>query len=447
MMGSPQSGGMALKSDGTVLAWGRGFEGQLGDGRFDTYVATPQPVPGLSRIGLVAGGLYHAFAAERPNTEPVADDQIVDALPNVGKAITLTGSDGDGDALTYTVTQMPANGTLTGTPPNMTYTSIGEFGGPDTFQFTVDDGNLESEPATVTVNVARTDSKTYTIDRTGVGASAVLLRGYLYRKSDNAGLGSKTLAFSIAGTQVGTAATSAAGAASLSWVIDTGPATRQIRVDFAGDLTFEPSFGAATLTVVTYDSTLLVPNRAGEIGDAVSLRAYLYRSPQALAVANKTVGFVVDGTSVGSAVTNSNGRALLSWVVPDTLAPGAHALVADWPGDAGYRPSSGAATLTVDKGVTYLWALSRSMARGTSAYLRAYLRRLPDYVWLAGKDVRISVDGTVVGSAPTDSGGRASVLYAAPSGMATGDHQILAEFAGDGRYVPSAATGVLTVTP
>jgi alpha-tubulin suppressor-like RCC1 family protein len=71
---------LALKSDGTVWAWGGGFIGQLGDGNFYTNpsgdlggVATPVQVIGLSAVVAIAAGGDHSLAlpAVAPNTPPV----------------------------------------------------------------------------------------------------------------------------------------------------------------------------------------------------------------------------------------------------------------------------------------------------------------------------------------------------------------------------------------
>ena len=56
---------LALRADGTVMAWGWNIGGQLGDGAGLTELAaSPTPVPGLSGvIGIAASGYgYHSFA-------------------------------------------------------------------------------------------------------------------------------------------------------------------------------------------------------------------------------------------------------------------------------------------------------------------------------------------------------------------------------------------------
>ena len=75
-------------------------------------------------------------------------------------AITLTGTDIEGDTLTYAVTVGPSNGTLSGTAPNLTYTPATNFGGSDTFSFTVSDGALTSVPAAISLAVTSANAPT-----------------------------------------------------------------------------------------------------------------------------------------------------------------------------------------------------------------------------------------------------------------------------------------------
>jgi hypothetical protein len=66
-----QSHSLALKSDGTVWAWGFGYFGQLGDGNFYLGiggVATPVQVTGLSGVVAIAGGAQHSLALKSDGT-------------------------------------------------------------------------------------------------------------------------------------------------------------------------------------------------------------------------------------------------------------------------------------------------------------------------------------------------------------------------------------------
>ena len=88
------------------------------------------------------------------NDAPVAFAQSVTRLLHKTKSITLTGSDLDNDPLTYVLVTGPAHGTLSGTAPNVTYTSTGNAAGVDAFTFKVNDGTTNSAPATVTITLS-----------------------------------------------------------------------------------------------------------------------------------------------------------------------------------------------------------------------------------------------------------------------------------------------------
>ena len=83
------------------------------------------------------------------NALPVASPQIVVALPNTAKAVVLSGSSFRSDKVTCKIATQPAHGTLTGTPPNLTYTPAKGYQGMDRFTFTSTDSLTTSPPAAV----------------------------------------------------------------------------------------------------------------------------------------------------------------------------------------------------------------------------------------------------------------------------------------------------------
>jgi hypothetical protein len=87
------------------------------------------------------------------NHQPIASAQSVTTVQDTPKAITLSGSDADGNPLTYAVVTQPAHGTLSGTAPNLTYTPTPRYSGPDSFTFKVNDGTVDSAPGTVSITV------------------------------------------------------------------------------------------------------------------------------------------------------------------------------------------------------------------------------------------------------------------------------------------------------
>jgi len=88
------------------------------------------------------------------NDAPVASGQSISAEQGIAKAITLSATDVDGDPLTYSVVAGPAHGSLSGTAPNLTYTSAANYSGLDSFTFKVNDGTADSNIATVSITVA-----------------------------------------------------------------------------------------------------------------------------------------------------------------------------------------------------------------------------------------------------------------------------------------------------
>ena len=86
---------------------------------------------------------------------PTANSQSVNVNLNLPRTITLTGTDPDSPALalTYTVVTAPANGTLSGTAPNLTYTPNPNYTGSDSFTFRVSNGQNTSAAATVALTV------------------------------------------------------------------------------------------------------------------------------------------------------------------------------------------------------------------------------------------------------------------------------------------------------
>ncbi len=87
------------------------------------------------------------------NDAPTVAASAISTLENASIAETLTGSDIDGDALTFSVTQ-PTNGTVTLVGAVATYTPNAGFNGTDTFTYTANDGTVDSASATITVTVA-----------------------------------------------------------------------------------------------------------------------------------------------------------------------------------------------------------------------------------------------------------------------------------------------------
>lgn len=125
---------------------------------------TLRVVPGVNRSGTatltvtVSDGVATAtdtflLTVAPVNDAPVANSQSLSTNEDTSKAITLTGWDAEGAALSYSITTPPTKGTLTGTPPNLTYVPDTNVTGTDSFKFRVSDGALSSGDATVNITI------------------------------------------------------------------------------------------------------------------------------------------------------------------------------------------------------------------------------------------------------------------------------------------------------
>ncbi|MDX1695185.1 MAG: Ig-like domain-containing protein [Ketobacteraceae bacterium] len=85
--------------------------------------------------------------------KPVATSQTVYTAINSPVDIVLTGTDADGDDLTFRVVEPPLYGSLSGSEPNLTYTPDPEFTGEDKFSFVANDGTDDSTPKFITIIV------------------------------------------------------------------------------------------------------------------------------------------------------------------------------------------------------------------------------------------------------------------------------------------------------
>jgi hypothetical protein len=127
-----------------------------------TACTSPQSYSGLAygahtfqvraRDGAGQTGAAARFTWTVINAAPVASDQTVGAIAGIAKAITLTAT--DGDPLTYRVVAGPAHGVLQGIAPNLSYAPDADFSGVDRFTFVANDGQSDSNLATVTIDVA-----------------------------------------------------------------------------------------------------------------------------------------------------------------------------------------------------------------------------------------------------------------------------------------------------
>ncbi|MBZ4398246.1 Ig-like domain-containing protein [Myxococcus sp. AS-1-15] len=121
-----------------------------------TSVKRGQFLVAYSRFEGPPHGTHRVFTrAARYNTAPQVTDRSYDLVESTPLDLTLTARDVEGDDVTFSVSERPAHGAVTGTPPDVTYTPESGFRGEDRFQFTATDAQGMASTATVRVKVLR----------------------------------------------------------------------------------------------------------------------------------------------------------------------------------------------------------------------------------------------------------------------------------------------------
>jgi hypothetical protein len=93
------------------------------------------------------------------NTPPTANNATATTNEDNSVTITMTGSDADGDSLTFSIVTPPAHGSLsaifnpTPTSAQVTYTPNANYNGSDSFTFQADDGKGGTSTGTVTITI------------------------------------------------------------------------------------------------------------------------------------------------------------------------------------------------------------------------------------------------------------------------------------------------------
>ena len=119
----------------------------------DSLAFTVSDGTNTSAVGTIFITVTQAGAPTPDNRVPVAQAQSVLTLTETPVAISLTGSDDDGDVLSFNLVELPVNGRLSGEAPDYLYTPDTGFSGTDGFSFSVSDGADTSTVVRVSITV------------------------------------------------------------------------------------------------------------------------------------------------------------------------------------------------------------------------------------------------------------------------------------------------------
>jgi K319L-like, PKD domain/Bacterial Ig domain/Calcineurin-like phosphoesterase len=210
------------------------------------------------------------------NNPPQTLNQTVSTNKNAAIEIALTGTDSDGDTLSFHTVTQPGFGSLgpiTATGPNsanVTYTPNSDYVGQDSFQFKVNDGIVDSSNVgVVSISILEARSTTLTLNSISNApwSKTVTVTGKLTDNvGGNVGIGGKTISFD--GTGAGNLQSTVTASDGSFSATGAGPETVAtgwiVQAHFAGDGSYDPSMATATYNTLKHDTSLSIsvnPNR------------------------------------------------------------------------------------------------------------------------------------------------------------------------------------------
>ena len=203
------------------------------------------------------------------------------------------------------------------------------------------------------------------------------------------------------------------------------------------------NYQSITLTINTSGTptALTVNSASGFKGNTVNLIATLTDTQNNIPLEGKTIQFKINNTTVGTAITNTQGIATLPYTITENY--GTYTILAQFLEDTIYTASSNTNILTVNHTPTALTVNSASGFKGNTVNLIATLTDTQNNIPLEGKTIQFKINNTTVGTAITNIQGIATLPYTITQNYGT--YTILAQFLEDTIYTASSNTNILNV--
>jgi hypothetical protein len=364
------------------------------------------------------------------------------AIPGVNVSFTL-----DGAFAGVAATNTSGVATLTGvTTSNAVGTDTGGI-----VAFFAGNSAEKSSTGTGDLTVSAANTTLTSVSGTATFGGTATLTATLTSSVTGNPIANEPVTFTLDGTPVGSAVmTNSSGVATLTGVATTdsaGTHAGAVVANFAGTSDLNKSTGTGALTVSKANTTLSSVSGSAAFGGTATLTATLKSSVTSSGISGQTISFTLDGTSVGTAMTNSSGVATLM-NVPTSKPVGTDtgAVVATYTATTNFSGSSGTGDLVVSKSDVTFSSVAGT-ATGGMATLMATLTSAASGMPLSGFTVNFSLDGTAVGPATTDSNGLAK-LTGVPTSDPTGTHPnaVSVAYAGSTDYNSGTAKGTLVVS-
>ncbi len=262
---------------------------------------------------------------------------------------------------------------------------------------------------------------------------------------NGAALSGKTLAFNVNGNAVGSAITDGKGFATLIYLIpqSLGSGVKSVIVSYEGDSNYSPGLKSSRLTVIPISDVIGLGPITAKAGKFMYAGARL-ASTLGVSIAGRNLDFSLDGSAIGTLVTDGTGSARLHYPIPQEKIAGAHTLTASFAGDSIYNTVSKTVTLTIPLSNTSLAVYAKTAFPGQPTSLQCRLFNEVGHV-APNRSVSFSMNGVAIGTVNTDSKGFGTIAYTIPDSLGAGGKPISVTFAGDAVYNGCTGTGTLTI--
>ena len=345
--------------------------------------------------------LYYHDPSNGHVPDGITVDFLGDALGNVNPLVStfINGS---------------TNTTFTGLQPGVSEIST-----------TVDD-----QTVTTNININTIPTAITVTSVSGYNGDNVDLIATLTDTHGNVPVQDANVQFSVNGTIIGSANTNTQGIATLPYTITQTSGNYTIFADYLGNNTYCASNSTNNLTVTSTPTVITVTSVSGYNGDNVDLIATLTDTHGNVPVQDANVQFSVNGTIIGSANTNTQGIATLPYTITQTS--GNYTIFADYLGNNTYTVCNNTNNLTVASTPTVITVTSVSGYNGDNVDLTATLTDTHGNVPVQDANVQFSVNGTIIGSANTNTQGIATLPYTIT--QTSGNYTIFADYLGNNTY-------------
>ncbi len=304
------------------------------------------------------------------NRPPVAASQALSVQEDRSLAVTLGALDPDGDPLTYSIVTSPTHGTFTGTAPALTYLPATNYSGTDTFTFRANDGEANSNTATVTIAVQSVNdppvanANAYTVQ--GGSTLTVATPGVLGNDSDVEG-------------------------SSLTASVATGVGHGTLLLAANGSFTYTPTAGYSGPDSFTYRASDGTPSAPATVSITVQ------PAPPAPPLTVFTANFNSNENSFSYLDNTFRGTTQSSYASGSRVSSGGFS-------GGALRVRVGGENSNTINGMSGGWrrTFTLSSARAVVLSFRYNLDQGPDYESDEFSQVMASVDGALVGNSPAD---------------------------------------------